>query len=70
MSRKNKSKKKKWWTGIYDNDDSNEDYFICKNCGRKISGYDFYNHDGLCKYCRGIMIQKNFPPGPPGFPKF
>jgi len=45
-----------------------EDYFICKNCGRKISEYDFYNHDGLCKYCRGIIIQKGFP-APPGFPK-
>jgi len=43
-----------------------EDYFICMNCGRRISEWDFYQHDGLCKYCRGIIIQKGFP-GPPGF---
>jgi len=45
-----------------------EDYFICKNCGRRISEWDFYQHEGLCKYCRGIIMQKGFP-GPPGFPQ-
>ncbi len=62
-------KKNKGWMDIYNRDDSDEDYFICQNCGRKISEYDFYNHDGLCKYCRGIITQEGFPGGPPGFPQ-
>ena len=61
MKRRNKHKKRnKLWDGILNDDSNLEDYFICKNCGRKISADDFYNHDGLCKYCRGMMIQKNF----------
>jgi len=50
-------------------EESWEDYFVCQNCGRKTSEWDFFQHDGLCKYCRGIIIQKGFQ-GPPGFPKF
>ncbi len=46
-----------------------EETFICINCGRSISEYDFMSHDGLCKYCRGINTQGGFP-SPPGFPKF
>ena len=42
--------------------------FMYLNCGRFISEYDFMSHDGLCKYCRGMPMQKGFP-SPPGFPK-
>jgi len=45
-----------------------DDTFYCRNCGRDISERDFIEYDGLCKYCRGMVIQKGFP-SPPGFPK-
>ena len=72
MSKRNKRKKKNTvWNGILNDIDSDDgDYFICKNCGRRISADDFYNHDGLCKFCRGMMAQKNFPLRPHGFPGF
>ncbi len=47
---------------------SKKETFICSNCGRFISEYDFMSHDGLCKYCRGMPMQRGFP-SPPGFPK-
>jgi len=72
--RKRKKHKKKdiIWDEIGKNSDAefNNDKLICKNYGKKISEYDFFNHEGLCRYCRGIIIQENFPSGPPGFPGF
>jgi len=68
MRNKKRKKQKRNNFNEYENEESWEDCFICENCGRRISEWDFYQHDGLYKYCRGIIIQKGFP-GPPGFPQ-
>ena len=55
---------------ILENEVNDTDYALyCKNCGRGISEEDYIAHDGLCKYCRGVITQQGFP-SPPGFPKF
>lgn len=42
--------------------------FRCEVCNRQISEEEYYEFNGLCRYCRGGPIQKGFP-SPPGFPK-
>ena len=68
MFKKKKGKKRRKYIEQAKDNLEQEDYFICMNCGRRISEYDFVNHNSLCKYCRGINTQKDFPGGPPGFP--
>ncbi len=46
----------------------NSQPFYCIQCGKEISPYQFQELGGLCRNCRGITIQDNFP-SPPGFPK-
>lgn len=42
--------------------------FYCQQCMREISEQEFEDFGGLCKQCRGMPFQKEFP-SPPGFPK-
>lgn len=46
----------------------NTETYFCIQCGEEIPEHEFEEFSGLCKKCRGISIQENFP-SPPGFPK-
>jgi len=45
-----------------------DEIFYCQGCGKEISEQEFEEFGGLCKWCRGMPLQKEFP-APPGFPK-
>lgn len=49
-------------------DKENSEEFHCESCNRRISEEEYYEHEGLCRYCRGAPTQRGFP-SPPGFPK-
>jgi hypothetical protein len=45
-----------------------DENFYCQGCGREISEQESSDFGGLCRWCRGMPLQRGFP-APPGFPK-